>query len=111
MADNDVVVLLCTTPKDLGQSIADPLLEERLIACVNFVGPVRSRYVWQGAIEESEELLLVMKSTRERLPALRARLAALHPYDVPELLELDAIGGLEPYLQWVRASVAPADRP
>ena len=83
------------------------LLDERLIACANFVGPVKSRYRWQGAIEEGEETLLVMKTRRDQLTQLKARLTEVHPYDVPELLELPVSGGLEAYLQWVRESTGP----
>lgn len=102
----DVFVLLCTVPPDRARAVADPLLAERLVACVNFVGPVRSRYRWQGAIEEGEETLLVLKTVRHRLAAVRQRLLELHPYDVPELLELPVAGGLGAYLQWVADSVA-----
>lgn len=102
-----VVVLLSTVPVDRAHAVADPLLAEQLVACVNFVGPVRSRYRWQGRIEEAAEMLLVLKTCRHRLPALRARLRELHPYEVPELLELPVTGGLPGYLQWVADSVRP----
>ncbi len=105
----DVVVLLCTVPPERTEDFVDALLRERLIACANCIGPVQSRYVWKGNIETAAETLLVMKTSRERVPALEQRVAELHPYDVPELLVMGVDGGLEAYLGWVRESVASAD--
>lgn len=102
---SEVVLLLCTAPPDRAEAIAEPLLQEQLVACVNFVGPMRSRYRWQGAIESADEMLLLLKTCRHLLPALRERLSQLHPYEVPELLELPVAGGLPAYLQWVQDSV------
>lgn len=104
----DVVVLLCTVPPERAEDFVDALLRERLIACANCIGPVQSRYLWKGSIEKAAETLLVMKTCRDRVPALEQRVAQLHPYDVPELLELGVEGGLEAYLGWVRDSVGPA---
>ncbi|HTJ43697.1 MAG TPA: divalent-cation tolerance protein CutA [Kofleriaceae bacterium] len=102
----DVVVVLCTLPPgDAASSIARSLVEERLAACVNLVPQVRSFYVWQGAVEQSDELLAIIKTTVDGLAALRARLVALHPYDVPEVIALPVEDGHLPYLGWVRESV------
>jgi periplasmic divalent cation tolerance protein len=96
-----VRIVLCTAPAAAAKGLADALLGERLVACVNCIGPVTSRYVWQGAIEEASEMLLLMKTTVARLPALRQRILALHGYQVPEIVELPVEGGHAPYLQWV----------
>lgn len=88
--------------------IARVLVEERLAACVNRIPGVASTYRWQGEIHEDAEVLLVIKTTRERFDALRARLLELHPYEVPELIALDIIDGHAPYLDWLRAQSAPA---
>ena len=96
-------VVLCTVPPESAREVVDALLDERLIACANMVGPVVSRYRWQGAVVESEETLLVLKTSSARTTALRERLAALHPYEVPEILELPAAGGHPAYLDWVAA--------
>lgn len=104
----EVVLLLCTVPAASADAVAEPLLQEQLVACVNFLGPVRSRYRWQGAVEQADELLLIFKTCRHLLPLLQARLLELHPYEVPELLELPVQGGLPGYLQWVEDSVRPA---
>ena len=101
---SDVVLVLCTAPESSARDLADRLLDERLVACVNLLGPMPSRYRWEGKIEEAQEMLLLMKSTSALAPRLRARVAELHSYDVPEVLEFAAAAGLEPYLAWVRES-------
>jgi len=102
----DVVVVLCTLPRgDAAAAIARTLVEERLAACVNLVPEVRSIYAWQGKVEDEGEVLALIKTTADELPALRERLVALHPYDVPEVLALPVEDGHGPYLGWVRASV------
>jgi periplasmic divalent cation tolerance protein len=99
-----VVVALVTCPDEAtGLTLARTLVEERLAACVNVTGAMRSIYRWQGEVEEAEERLLVLKARADRLEALAARLSELHPYDVPEFLVLPVERGLGPYLEWVRA--------
>ena len=99
----DVRVVLCTAPDTAcAERLARALVEERLAACVNVVPGVRSFYRWEGAVQEDGELLLVAKTRADRGAALAARLKELHPYDLPEVLELPAVGGSEPYLDWVR---------
>ena len=100
----DVVLVLTTAPLDEGRRLADRLLEERLCACANLVGPVVSRYRWQGKIEEGNELLLVLKTRRDRADALMARLRELHSYEVPEALVVPVESGLAAYLSWVADS-------
>lgn len=107
MGSSPVRVAISTAPDaDTGARIAQVLVEERLAACVNVVPGVRSIYRWHGAIEDAQEVLLVIKTHAERVSALAERLCALHPYDVPELLALPVDGGLAPYLQWVTEEVA-----
>jgi periplasmic divalent cation tolerance protein len=103
-----VRVALSTAPDaDSAARIARALVEERLAACVNLVPAVRSIYRWQGAIEDQAEVLLVIKTRAERMEALAARLRALHPYELPELVALPVAAGLAPYLDWVAAEAAP----
>ena len=106
-----VPVLLClTTCPDpaTARRIADALVEEGLAACVNVLGPVESVYRWQGAIERAGEVQLLIKTTGARFDALQARLAALHPYDVPELLAFRAERGAPDYLAWIAAQTGEA---
>ena len=99
-------VVLATAPDaEVAGRIARTLVEERLVACVNVVERVRSVYRWQGAVEEAAELLLVMKTRADRCAALAARVEALHPYELPEVLVLPVCGGSRRYLDWVRLGV------
>jgi len=87
------------------RDIARALVEERLIACANLLGEATSVYRWEGSVDEETECLAILKTTAGRLPALEARVAELHPYDIPEFLVLPVEQGSESYLGWVRESV------
>lgn len=103
-----MTVLLClTTCPDAASAerIAAALVEEHLAACVTIVPGLRSVYRWQGAIERADEHLLLIKTTADEYPALQARLQTLHPYELPELLAVEAVDGLPAYLQWVADAV------
>ena len=94
-------ILLTTAPAADADRIAGALLEERLVACANFVTGVRSRYWWKGALEEADETLVVMKTTDELAARAIERLRAVHPYEVPEAVLVDIAGGWPPYLSWI----------
>lgn len=96
------LLALSTCPDvETAARIARVLVEERLAACVNRLPGVVSTYRWQGEIHEDAEVLLVIKTTRERFEALRARLLELHPYELPELVALEMAEGLPAYLDWL----------
>ena len=100
----DTLVVLVTAPSaEAAAGIARALVEERLAACGNVVPGLRSIYRWEGKVHDDAEALLVLKTTRSRFPALRDRVLALHPYEVPEVLALPVEAGNEKYLAWVRA--------
>ncbi|HKY22694.1 MAG TPA: divalent-cation tolerance protein CutA [Vicinamibacterales bacterium] len=88
-----------------GQKLASTLVAEGLAACVNVLGEMESTYRWKGQIETEREHQVVIKTTAERVPALKARLHALHQYELPEFIVLPIVGGSEAYLQWIRESV------
>lgn len=97
-------VLLClSTAPDLATArmLADALVGERLAACVNLLPGLQSVYRWQGQVERGEEVLLLIKTTCTCLPALQARIVALHPYELPEVLAVESAGGLPACLDWV----------
>jgi periplasmic divalent cation tolerance protein len=107
MAETAFVIVLTTMPHEQDPTpMATALVEEGLVACVNLLPPMRSVYRWQGSIEQADEVQMVMKTTADRVPALRQRLRQLHPYDVPEFLVLPISGGSDDYLAWVRESTA-----
>jgi len=93
-------------PEDASR-IARALVERRLAACVNVVPGLTSVYRWKGQIESEAESLLVIKTRRERVDELKAALAALHPYEVPELIVLPIEDGHAPYLAWLDECVTP----
>lgn len=101
------VVVLSTFPDETrAADIARTLVDARLAACVNLVAGARSIYRWQGAIEEAREVLAVIKTTSDRLDALRTRLVELHPYEVPEVIAMPVVGGHAPYLDWISGETA-----
>ncbi len=107
-AGDVVVVLVTASTADEAQAIGRALVEERLAACVNVLGPIRSIYRWQGQVEEAEEHLLVVKARAADVDALGARVRALHSYDVPEVLALPVGAGSEDYLAWLVAATVRA---
>lgn len=103
------IIVLTTWPADRDPAaFARQLIDERLAACVNLLPPMTSVYRWEGVIQEEAERQVVIKTTRERMPDLIARVQALHPYDLPECLVLPVETGGAAYLAWVGQSVAPA---
>ena len=76
-------------------------MEEQLAACVNILPGMRSIYTWKGAIEQADERQILIKTTKERLPALESRVRELHPYDTPEFLAIPVVEGSPDYLAWL----------
>jgi periplasmic divalent cation tolerance protein len=109
MAHPDTAAIILTTaPPDFDTaSFARSLLSEQLVACVNVLPVMHSHYRWQGAIESAPEHQLILKTTMACVERVRQRLETLHPYDVPEFLVLEASGGSEGYLSWLRGETVP----
>ncbi len=106
MADQGAIVLLCTTPtSEVARELARRLVEARAAACVNVIGPIRSIYRWEGAIHDEEEHQLVVKTTPAALERARAVVLAHHPYEVPELVVLEATIAHEAYARWLEGEV------
>jgi periplasmic divalent cation tolerance protein len=104
-----MVLILTTVPVgETAELMARTLVDERLAACVNLFPPMTSVYRWRGAVEQESERQLVIKTSRERLPALRSRLLALHPYDLPEFVVVEAAAVSDAYLAWVRENTTVA---
>lgn len=97
-----VLLVQCSCPDmQTADAVAQALVDERLAACVQRLPGVHSTYRWQGRVERGDEVLLQIKTTTQRLAALIARVQALHPYELPEVIAVEASGGLAPYLDWV----------
>lgn len=100
---SEVVLILSTSPRGEGMKIAKRLVEEGLAACVG-VSQINSVFRWKGKIEECEEDMLFIKTTDERAGDVEKRIVELSSYDVPEIIVIPLIGGLEEYLSWVKGS-------
>jgi periplasmic divalent cation tolerance protein len=98
----DKIVVLCTcSSADEARRIAGELIAQHLAACVNLLPAVRSIYHWEGAIEDSEETLMMIKSARPLFERLRTAIVRLHSYDVPEIIALPIVDGAASYLAWM----------
>ncbi|HMB79619.1 MAG TPA: divalent-cation tolerance protein CutA [Vicinamibacterales bacterium] len=101
----DLILILTTMPADdRADGLARTLVEEGLAACVNVHAPMASTYRWQGQVEVEPERQVVIKTTSARRVAVEARLRALHPYDVPEIVVIVATAS-DAYAAWVRESL------
>ena len=100
--------LVLVTAPDLktARSLAKSALQAKLIACANLIPKIESHYRWQGKIESSAEVLLVLKTQKNQLPALEKFVTANHPYDTPEFLVLPVAGGGKKYLGWLAENCA-----
>jgi periplasmic divalent cation tolerance protein len=104
----ETLVVLVTTPTaEKAAEIARALVEERLAACGNVVPGLRSIYRWEGKVQDDAEALLVLKTTRARFEALRERVLALHPYEVPEVIAVPVEAGSAAYLAWIARETGP----
>jgi periplasmic divalent cation tolerance protein len=99
------LVLSTAGSKDEASKIATALVEEKLAACVNILGPILSIYRWQGNVDRAEEFLLLIKTTGEFSQRVQTRIAELHSYDLPEAIEVEITGGSSEYLRWIVESV------
>lgn len=108
-ADRACIVLVTAPSVAVAAELARALVEERLAACGNILPGVRSIYRWQGEVQDESEVLLLLKTVPARVPALTARVVALHPYDVPEVVTVPLDSGLDAYVTWVEESVSRAE--
>jgi len=106
-----IQVTTTTTSRTAARRLARELVERRLAACVQVIGPIQSTYRWQGRVEVAREWLCLMKTTRARFRQLTAALEASHNYDTPEIVAEPIAVGSRRYLEWLAAAVAPAGRP
>jgi periplasmic divalent cation tolerance protein len=98
-------VVLVTAPDwKTARALARAALSARLIACANLIPSIESHYWWQGKIESSSEVLLVMKTQQSKLTALEKLVLARHPYDTPEFIVLPLSAGNKRYLDWLATS-------
>lgn len=101
--DKEYIIVLITTPsKEVGEKIANALLEKKLAACVNMMAPIFSLYTWEEEIHRDDEVLLIVKSRADLFESdLIPVVQAVHPYDVPEIIALPILMGSANYLAWI----------
>ncbi|NLI77244.1 MAG: divalent-cation tolerance protein CutA [Candidatus Riflebacteria bacterium] len=108
----DKIVVLVTVPdQKTAETIANKLLKARLIACAQILPGLQSIYEWEGKVERSQEWLVILKSRSDAFETLSAKIQALHPYKVPQIVALPIERGHLPYLQWMDEVMGiPANR-
>ncbi len=99
------IVLSTAGSEEEARRIARALVERRLAACVNIVGPIHSVYRWKGAVESAPEHLLIIKTTVAAFPRVRDAIRELHSYELPECVMLSIEAGSDDYLNWIAESM------
>jgi periplasmic divalent cation tolerance protein len=101
-----IVLFVTAGSADEAERLSRTLVEEGLAACVNRIKAVKSVYRWQGRVEESEEELLIIKSSKELFASVEKRVCELHSYSVPEVIALPIVQGSPTYLQWLNEQLS-----
>ena len=100
------LIMVTASSREEAEKIATTLLERKLIACANILGPVSSRFWWQGKIDSAEEYVIFMRTKRELFDQVADNVKQLHSYEVPEIIALPIVEGAKPYLEWINSSLA-----
>ena len=108
LMSGQLLVMTMLDGRDTSYSLARTLVERRLAACVNVVGPAHSVFRWKGKLETSEEYVLLIKTVREHLERLRLAIREGSGYELPEFISFEISGGDETYLNWMTAQCAAA---
>jgi periplasmic divalent cation tolerance protein len=103
------IVLTTLDNREHAVQLANQLVELRLAACVNLIESIRSVYRWDGKVEQAEEILLIVKTAAERIPAVQETIFGLHSYQTPEFLVLPVEAASASYLEWLLASSRTSD--
>ncbi len=105
--DEKILVLITAGSEEEAEKIAKGLLDERLVACVNLIGGIRSLYRWKGEVCDDRETLLMCKTERRLFARLSKKVKSIHSYEVPEIIALSLVEGWLPYLSWIEQETAP----
>lgn len=109
MNAQEIILVMTQVPEEsCANQMAQKLIESGLAACVSILAPCRSIYRWQGNIENSTEIPLLIKTEVSNYKAVEKIIQNLHPYELPEIIYLHVDGGLPDYLQWVRDRIQPS---
>ncbi len=106
MPNTRYLLILCTCPdSEIAEQLANMLVDQQLAACINIVPGLTSVYRWQGKVENEKEVLLLIKTTRDRYAALEAAIQQHHPYELPEVIAVTVDDGSPDYLSWLSSSL------
>ena len=100
-----IQVVTTTENKEDAETIAKALVERRLAACVQLVGPIQSTYWWKGSIETAQEWLCYIKTQESLYGELEKAIIAIHPYETPEIVAMPIVAGSDDYLEWLSREV------
>lgn len=101
-----VFVYITAESLEQAQDISTPLVEEGLAACTNILPGMFSCYVWEGEVQQAEEVVIIAKTTSEKFDALKQRVIELHSYDTPCVVALPVQDGHQDYLDWIKNAVS-----
>jgi len=102
----EIQVQVTAPDKDIALQLTKAMVQERLAACTQIIGPIWSTYWWKGEVETDEEWLCLFKTTSERYAKLEARIVELHPFEVPQVVALELKHGLPAYREWIRSETS-----
>ncbi len=106
MSGNPVVIFITASTNEEAKSIGKHLVEKGLAACANIVPGVQSLFVWDGKFCQEDEVLIIIKSVREKAKEIIAVVKEIHSYDVPEIIVLPIVDGSKDYLNWLQESIS-----
>ena len=109
LSENVLVVFSTAASEEEAERIAKVLIGKRIAACVSMLGPIKSIYWWKNRIEESEEYLLLIKTTQDKYEELERVFKEIHSYQVPEILAVPVMNALREYVEWLREEVSKSD--
>jgi len=105
MEKTHIIVLVTALNKEEAEKIAHSLLNERLIACANIIGPVHSLFWWQDKIDKAQEHIILMKTRKDLFSKLSEKVKSLHSYQIPEIIAIPIVEGFKPYMEWLESSL------
>lgn len=100
-----IIVLVTTATRDEAEKITPHLLEQRLIACANIIGPVSSVFWWKGKINRESEFLVLMKTRLDLFEKVAKTIKQMHSYEEPEIIAVPITKGEQSYLNWLNSSL------
>lgn len=99
-----IVVLVTAANNEEAQRISKGVLEAKLGACCNVINSIQSHFWWEGRLDQSQEVLIIIKTKKSLFTKLAKKVKSLHTYRVPEIIALPIVAGSKDYLNWIKTS-------